>query len=208
MEGTDKSDIAILRGVSTPARLLVICTGNVCRSPAAVAMLRQAFPDAHVTSAGTRAAVGGPADERVARIAEAHGLFLWGHRAVQLTRDLVAESDLVLTAAREHRSAAVALEPGALRRAFTLRELARLLPLVPPADRPPLDPAAVRDGSRLVQLAAAAVRRRHANPGGPALDDVADPVGRPLPELEAAYAAIDDAVRTLVAEVAPAAHPA
>lgn len=106
-----------------PARLLVVCTGNVCRSPAAVAVLRRAFPDAVVTSAGTRALVGAPADERIARVAEAHGLFLWGHHAAQLTREMVAEADLVLTAAREHRSAAVALEPGALRRAFTLLSL-------------------------------------------------------------------------------------
>jgi protein-tyrosine phosphatase len=186
--------------VSAPARLLVICTGNVCRSPAAVAMLRQAFPAAVVTSAGTRAAVGAPADERIARIAEAHGLLLWGHRAAQLTRDLVAESDLVLTAAREHRSAAVALVPGALRRSFTLRELARLVPLVPDADRPPVDPQAVRDGTRLVQLAAAAVRRRHANPHGPELDDLVDPIGRPLPEVEAVYAGLDLAVGALVTE--------
>lgn len=195
--------------MSAPARILVICTGNVCRSPAAVAMLRRAFPAALVTSAGTRAVVGAPADERVARIAEAHGLLLWGHRAAQLTKELVAESDLVLAAAREHRSAAVALVPGALRRSFTLRELARLAPLVPESDRPAGGPETARDGSRLVQLAAAAVRRRHANPDGPELDDILDPVGRPLPEVEAAYAALDQAVGAMVAQtLAPAARPA
>lgn len=208
IEETDKPDIAILRGVSSPARLLVVCTGNVCRSPAAVAMLRNAFPEAVVTSAGTRAVVGAPADERVARIAEAHGLFLWGHRAVQLTRELVAASDLVLTATREHRSAAVALEPSAVRRSFTLTELARLLPLVPALDRPAGDTASAADGSRLVQLATAALHRRHAHPEGPELDDIADPVGRPLPEVEAVYALIDRAITAMTAQVlAPTAQP-
>lgn len=57
------------------------------------------------------------------------GIATRGFVAQQLTRELVRDASLVLALTRKHRSAVVRLEPAALRRAFTLRELARLLAL-------------------------------------------------------------------------------
>ena len=131
---------------SEPARVLVVCTGNVSRSPAAQAMLatRLAAGSVQVTSAGTEAMVGAPVDERMAALlSEEEQGTLRDFRARQLDERMVAAADLVLTMTREHRSAVVTLAPSALRRTFTLSEFAELLPAVRPGgydtDRSRLD---------------------------------------------------------------------
>lgn len=89
-------------------RILLVCTGNICRSPLAEALMRRAlepYPDleAEVVSAGTGAWEGAPASEGAYLVAMEHGLDLSAHRARLLTRDLVRASDLILTMARHHR---------------------------------------------------------------------------------------------------------
>ncbi|MDO8119928.1 low molecular weight phosphatase family protein [Isoptericola sp. b490] len=164
-----------------PVSILVVCTGNICRSPAAAAVLAARLPDARVRSAGTRALVGAPADPRMAQVAGEDGFSLAEHRGTALSGALVAEADLVLTMTREHRSAVVSGVPAALRRTFTLAELARLLPSVPrPQD-------VHGPGGALVEASLAAVRLRRTNPAGPEADDIDDPYGRSMGEYRRAY---------------------
>jgi protein-tyrosine-phosphatase len=90
-------------------RVLLVCTGNICRSPLAEAMLRRALQSrdaggVRVSSAGTGAWDGAPGSEGAYLIALEHGLDLSGHRARLLTREIVRESDLILTMARHHRA--------------------------------------------------------------------------------------------------------
>jgi len=87
--------------------ILLICTGNTCRSPMAEAMLRHKLKERGVEgvvvgSAGTGAWDGAPASEGAYLIALEHGLDLSSHRARLLTRELLASSTLVLTMARHH----------------------------------------------------------------------------------------------------------
>lgn len=79
--------------------VLVICTGNICRSPMAEALLRRelAGQGIEVSSAGTGALVGWPADAHSVAVAAAHGLDLSAHRARQASATLLAASDLILT---------------------------------------------------------------------------------------------------------------
>jgi len=89
--------------------ILLVCTGNTCRSPLAEALLRKKLADRGVNgvqlgSAGTGAWDGAPASEGAYLVALEHGLDLSAHRARLLTRELVAGSDLVLTMARHHRA--------------------------------------------------------------------------------------------------------
>src|SRR3546814_2115764 len=75
----------------TMNRILLVCIGNICRSPLAEALLKQHFPDKTVHSAGLAALVGHPADSTAQDIAHQHGLDLSAHRAQQITQAMRSE---------------------------------------------------------------------------------------------------------------------
>ncbi|WP_250435307.1 low molecular weight protein-tyrosine-phosphatase [Caballeronia sp. ATUFL_F2_KS9A] len=83
--------------------VLMVCEGNICRSPLAAAMLARELPHLPVVSAGTRALAGHPADPAIADMADAHGIPLDSHVARQLDGALVREADLILTMTLEQR---------------------------------------------------------------------------------------------------------
>ena len=108
-------------------RILLVCTGNICRSPLAEALLTHALrergaQDVEVSSAGTGAWDGAPASEGAYLVGLERGLDLSGHRARLLTRELAEQADLVLTMARHHR--ARVQELGGEGRVFVLGEYA------------------------------------------------------------------------------------
>ena len=121
-----------------PFRLLLVCTGNVCRSPMAERLLVAGLAErsgeggrgVEVSSAGTGALVGEAMTPETADLVSRHGGDPTGHRARQVTPQLLAEADLVLALTREHRAAVAQLHPRVLRRLLTLREAGRLAPLV------------------------------------------------------------------------------
>lgn len=162
-------------------RVLLVCSGNVCRSPLAERLLRvrldqELGADAgrfEVSSAGTTAVVGAPMDPRAAVVARALGADPEAFRARDLDAEQVAAADLVLTATREHRGAVLRLHPAAHRYTFTLREFGRLTAAAPPDALPGLDP--VHRARTLV--AVASTRRGLHRPPRPEDDDVPDPHG-------------------------------
>ena len=104
--------------------VLVVCTGNICRSPAAQLVLGAALDDSVVVaSAGTGAVVGAPVAPGMARLLADRGLDPSGFVARALTEDQVRSADLVLTMTRRHRTAVLELAPWALRRTFLFTEL-------------------------------------------------------------------------------------
>jgi len=75
-------------------RILVVCIGNICRSPLAGAMLAKSLPLVEVSSAGLNALVGYPADEKMQRIAQSYDVDLSHHRAKQISSKLIEAADL------------------------------------------------------------------------------------------------------------------
>lgn len=109
-------------------RILTICTGNICRSPAAEQLLSSGLgPEVEVSSAGTGAVVGHPVEPDMLTLLRRAGVPEQPFAARQLTAQMVRESDLILALTTEHRAQAVRLAPAALRRAFTLLEFARIV---------------------------------------------------------------------------------
>lgn len=84
--------------------VLVVCTGNICRSPIAQAWLAtQVHGVADVQSAGTSALVGSPADPLAVEVCKNAGLDLSSHRARQITPELLRAANLVLVMESRHR---------------------------------------------------------------------------------------------------------
>ncbi|GAA2168206.1 protein-tyrosine-phosphatase [Humibacillus xanthopallidus] len=108
---------------------MVVCTGNICRSPYIERRLAGllADTDAVVSSSGTRALVGAPIEPGSAELLVAAGGSTDGFASRQITPALLAESDLVIAATQMHRAESVRVNPRVLRRTFTLGELADLL---------------------------------------------------------------------------------
>lgn len=79
-------------------RVLMVCSGNICRSPLAEAVLAEEdLPKVvSVASAGIGALVGSAAHPDAIRVAKFHGLDLQGHRARQFGQALAQAHDLVL----------------------------------------------------------------------------------------------------------------
>lgn len=158
----------------TPAGIVTVCTGNICRSPYAERVLQHALPPeaVEVTSTGTFAMVDDPIDEEAVSLLEARCVHHADHRARQMTRQIIEDADLVLAMTTEHRTAVARLLPRAVRKTFTAREVARLLPAAELTRLPEGAAARVRALPALL----AAARGQHAR--GTHSDDVGDPYGR------------------------------
>lgn len=178
--------------------VLVVCTGNICRSPA-VERLLAARTGLSVRSVGTRAVVGAPVSPPMAELLASSGMATQGFAARQLTEEHLASPALVLACAREHRSAVVELDPGALGRTFTVREFARLAAHLP-GDRIAAVKATGGTRARLVALVEAVAEARAAaaiEARDPATDDLEDPIGRPQNVYAEVYTQISSAVATI-----------
>lgn len=82
--------------------ILVLCTGNICRSPIAERILRDFFPEKEIDSAGLGALVGKPADASAINVAEKNGISLQGHKGRQFTAEMGRRYQLILVMERMH----------------------------------------------------------------------------------------------------------
>ncbi|SDV48599.1 arsenate reductase/protein-tyrosine-phosphatase family protein [Chitinasiproducens palmae] len=102
--------------------VLMVCVGNICRSPTAEYLLRHRFPDKSltVTSAGLGALVGRGVDETAHTLMHEHGIDASAHRARQIDADMIREADLILTMEKRHLASVNELVPSARGKTFLL----------------------------------------------------------------------------------------
>ncbi|RJX69702.1 low molecular weight phosphotyrosine protein phosphatase [Vibrio sinensis] len=105
-------------------RILIVCSGNICRSPFAQAMMMKIMPTIQVQSAGTVTALseleGHHADPRMNEAAQLYNVDLKQHQARQLTPELCAWSDAILVMEHTHLSALLKIDASARGKSFIL----------------------------------------------------------------------------------------
>ncbi len=178
--------------------ILCVCTGNVCRSPAAERLLSQGLgAGVEVSSAGTHALVGQSVSPPTGALLAGAGADPAGFTARRLTVRLLQPVDLVLALTRAHRGDVVELWPKVVRRTFTLKEFARLLD--------EMDSAVLPQGPPEMRLRAAvplAASRRH-QVTDTRLDDVIDPYQQSTQLHQEAFSDIRQAVTAIVSVIRP-----
>lgn len=105
--------------------ILVICTGNTCRSPMAEALIRERLGElgvnVRVSSAGIFAD-GSPASDN-SRVAMAEvGIDISYHKSRQVTKEMIENADLILTMTNGHKITVLSAVPQAAGKVFTLAE--------------------------------------------------------------------------------------
>lgn len=81
--------------------ILVVCAGNICRSPMGEGLLKAHLPHKKVHSAGLIAMVNHPADPLAIACMDEIGVDISAHRARQITQAMVKQADLVLVMSTE-----------------------------------------------------------------------------------------------------------
>ena len=102
--------------------ILVVCMGNICRSPTAERILQKKLPNHRISSAGINALAGKDADFQAIKTALKHGVIVAGHTARQLTPKMCDEADLILVMEPAHIDMVADIQPSARSKAFLLAQ--------------------------------------------------------------------------------------
>ena len=141
--------------------ILFICIGNICRSPIAEGLFKQALPGKEVCSAGIGALVGEPADLSSVQLMWEHGIDISAHRAKSLAAWMVKEADLIVTMDQDQQRFIVRDYPASLGKVMRLGQYGRYD--VPDPYRQNV--AAFRHSYNLIALGIADLVDRIAGPG-------------------------------------------
>lgn len=179
--------------------VLIVCTGNLCRSPMAEFIFKSALEERWpksalpwvVESAGTQVKPNLPMHPFALEILRERDIPAMEFRTRVLSADLISRADLILTAERQHRVAVVKCVPSAVRLTFTLRQFARIANQMREFDG--ADP--VESGRYL--LAESVSSRAQLQPVAPKDDDIIDPMGKRID----AFRRCADSIQVAVAAI-------
>ena len=107
--------------------ILVVCIGNICRSPMAEGLLKRALVasnkgDCVVNSAGLGALVGQPPDAKACQLMIERGIDISDYRACQINKEMIRKADLILVMELAHKIAIEESETSAKGKVFRVGE--------------------------------------------------------------------------------------
>ena len=108
-------------------KIMFICTGNICRSAMAEAMLKKMLKDKHkenieVYSCGISADDGDIPTENAVEVMKEYEIDLKKHRATNIYNSNIKNMDLILCATMSHKLAVQRIYPELANKIYTLRE--------------------------------------------------------------------------------------
>ncbi|MEH1124646.1 arsenate reductase/protein-tyrosine-phosphatase family protein [Micromonospora sp. CPCC 206061] len=177
--------------------LLFVCHANICRSPMAERLARQAlagYDGITAASAGTHASPDEVMHPLAARVLRECGADPDGFRSRPLAVELVATADIVLAATRQERASCAALAPPAIGRVFTIRQFGRLAAAVAVARTKTTMPELLEEVRAM---------RGSLQPVRPDEDDLADPVSGTVADFRACAAEIQRSLAPALALISP-----
>lgn len=180
--------------------ILVVCRGNICRSPMAEFLLRHSINDrglpVQVSSAGTHAKPHTEMDPLARQTLASMGIEAGKFFSRPLSAPVVERADLILTMTDAQRSWVVQVFPEAVRRTYLLSQFSRLVEAVD-ASEP------IRPDNWGASLLSRAVEGRTLVQ--PLVDgrNIDDPVGRPLRQFQACARTIEQRIEPLFAGISP-----
>ncbi len=109
--------------------ILVVCTGNSCRSVIAAGLLRNMLKDKsryRVVTAGTAAIKGMPATAEAVQVLSEEGIDVSDHLSQPLSDEMINEADLILAMEQRHKAHILVRIPQAKEKVHLLSEFGRM----------------------------------------------------------------------------------
>lgn len=182
--------------------IVTFCTGNICRSPMAEYLMRQALDRRgigddmiHLASAGTLRLDSRPIDPQCQALLAEDGIDASMHRSTPLTPDIADHADLFLCFEEHHIERLTMDAPSASRKTFLLTDFANICDML--RSRGDLPKSSPEESLNAIQMSAPLLR-----PMLPEPEEIDDPYQLDVKDYRYAHDMIKHAVESIVSALA------